>query len=228
MDQQAEEVQRNSDKVPLPPAPLPPVNPSPSMPIPLPGDRSPLLTPDMVVDTDKTPVQNEQSEEPITCGLDVDNVDKRAKEVHGDSDDIPSPPVDPGPIVPMPPPSDISAASFNPATTKQNAVSDADQVVALLHAKPTRSWPSGTPSPVSKALNVNRDPVTDGQAVSKPAKRSHPSKRVLTEGTLASMREKRLRSGPAPKEILTLAERARSDSVTRVKPGTAKPKTKKK
>ncbi len=126
----------------------------------------------------------------------------------------------------MPPPSDISAASFNPATTKQNAVGDADQVVALLRAKPTRSRLSGTLSPVSKVLNANGDP--DGQTVPKPAKRSRPSKRVFQEETLASTREKRLRSGPAPKEILTLAERARSDSVTRVKPGTTKPKTKKK
>ncbi len=182
----------------------------------------------MVVDTDETPVPNERSEEPITRGLGVDNIDKCAKEAHGDSDDIPSPPVDPAPRVPMPPPSDISAASFNPATTKQNAVGDADQVVALLHAKPTRSRPSGTLSPVSKVLNANGDPVTDGQTVPKPAKRSRPSKRVFQEKTLASTREKRLRSGPAPKEILTLAERARSDSVTRVKPGTTKPKTKKK
>ncbi len=87
--------------------------------------------------------------------------------------------------------------------------------------------PLGAP-PVSKALNANRDAITKEPAIPKPVKRSRPAKRVLPEETLASTHGKRLRSRPAPKEILTLVKRAQSNSVMRVKSTTAKPKTKKK
>ncbi len=191
LEECGEEVWSNSANIFMPPAePLSRVSPSPSVPIPPPANRSASLTPDTVVETDDMPAQNKLHEEAITHGLDVDGIDRHAKEV-GDSNsaNVPSPPVNPSPSILMPPPGAL---------------------------------------PILKALNANRDAITKEPAIPKPAKHSCPAKCVLPEETLASIRRKRLCSGPALKEILTLVKWAQSNSVTRVKSTTTKLKTKKK
>ncbi len=128
LEEHGEEVRSNSTNIFMPPAePLSRVSPSPSAPIPPPANRSALLTPDTVVETDDTPAQNELHEEAITRGLDIDGIDGHAKEV-GDSNsaDVPSPPVNPSPGIFMPPlgaPPILKALNANGDTvTKEPAI----------------------------------------------------------------------------------------------------------